>query len=102
MKKENIDRGFLKFTYSWSDESTDDSLENVTIQNGRSVLEFINWFFTSYGLTSRKSCEQIEELLHKMPRHYRSWKDAAKWICRNWTSEPTYTNPTRHSSTKLS
>jgi hypothetical protein len=93
MKKEKIDRSFLKFTYSWSDESADYAMENLNLENGPCVLEFINWFFDSYELTSRRSCEQIEELLHKVPRYYRSRNEAAKWICRNWTSEAIYINP---------
>jgi len=102
MKKENMDRSFLKFTYNWSEEPVNDLSEQLNIQDGHCVLGFINWFFNSYGITSRKSCEQIEELLHKMPRYYKSKNDAAKWICRNWTSDATYINPVWHSNKKLS
>lgn len=101
MKKEKIDRSFLKFTYSWNDEPVAYTMENMNLQNGHCVLEFINWFFNSYNLTSKKSCEQIEGLLHKMPRYYKSRNDAAKWICRNWTSEAVYISPDWHGNKKL-
>jgi hypothetical protein len=83
-----ITREDLKYTYNWTTEDGDDpevtgkpDKDRLDRSEGYEVIDFINSFCKTYGLTTKDEAIEIERLLHKgVPSKMVMKDDIKEWL----------------------